>query len=76
MELRLNQLPPGVDGTVTAVGGGKLRRCRLKSLGLTPGVSVCVHYRSPAGGVTVLALGKTLKAVERKDLRRICVRME
>ena len=74
MEVTLDQLRLGRQGTVTAVDVPAALRKRLRGFGLVPGTCVGCRYRTPDGSVTALELRSSVIALRTRDMRyiRVC----
>ena len=74
MEIALNELRLGQQGTVISLEApaGLLRR--LHDLGMIPGTQVRCRYRTPCGKVTALDLRGSVIAMRTRDMKNIRVR--
>ena len=73
MEISLDGLRLGQQGTVTQVETDKVLKHRLQAFGLVPGTRVYCRYRTPCGSVTALELRSSVIALRTRDMARIKV---
>lgn len=72
----LDQLKPGQDGIIAAVGGeGALRR-RLLDMGLTPNTRVLVRKVAPMGDPIELYLRSYVLTIRKDDAAKITLKEE
>ena len=73
MEVSLDQLPLGRQGTITVMDTPPALQKRLYAFGMVPGTCVACRYRTPGGSVTALELRSSVIALRTRDLRNIRV---
>lgn len=73
MEVSLDQLCLGQQGTVTAINAPLALCKRLRAFGMVPGTCVVCRYRTPGGSVTALELRSSVIALRTRDMRYIRV---
>lgn len=73
MEMSMDRLRLGQQGTVTCIDTDEFLRCRLRAFGLVPGTQVLCSYRSPGGSVTAVEFRGTVVALRTRDMKNIRV---
>ena len=73
MEISLDGLYLGQQGTVTGINTDKILKRRLQAFGLVPGTQVYCRYRTPCGSVTALELRSSVIALRTRDMVNIRV---
>lgn len=74
MEISLDQLRIGQQGTVTQINVPPHLARRLQAFGMVPGTRVACRYRTPCGRVTALDLRSGVVALRTRDMR--CIRVK
>lgn len=73
MEISLDGLRLGQQGTVTGINTDMTLKHRLQAFGLVPGTRVYCRYRTPCGSVTALELRSSVIALRTRDMAHIRV---
>lgn len=74
--MTLKNLPVGKSGTITAVGGEGLLRCRLLDMGLIPHTFVTVQKIAPMGDPMEIRLRGYELTIRMEDADKIEVQPE
>lgn len=74
MEKLLTELPPGGQGTIIAVQGGRGFQTRLRNLGLAEGQMIRKVSHLAWGGPVVVEVKRSQVAIGRGMARKILVR--
>lgn len=69
--MKLDELPAGHTGTITAVGGEGMLRCRLLDIGLIPQTKVRVMKIAPMGDPMELLLRGYSLTLRKEDAHNI-----
>lgn len=69
--MKLDELPAGHTGTITAVGGEGMLRCRLLDMGLIPQTKVRVMKIAPMGDPMELLLCGYSLTLRKEDAHNI-----
>ena len=74
--MTLKNLPVGKSGTITAVGGEGLLRCRLLDMGLIPKTTVRVEKIAPLGDPIELRVRDYALSLRKEAARNIQVEVK
>jgi ferrous iron transport protein A len=74
-QVRLDELPMGLEATIEAVDSTESAGRRLLDLGLLPGTSVVAVRRAPLGDPTVYEFRGTRLCLRHSEARRVRVRV-
>ena len=69
--MKLSELPVGQSGTILAVGGEGLLRCRLLDMGLIPKTRVTVQRIAPMGDPMEIRLRGYELTLRKEDAAKI-----
>ncbi len=69
--MTLDNMKVGSSGTITAVGGEGILRCRLLDMGLIPQTVVTVSKVAPMGDPMELSLRGYILTLRKEDARNI-----
>ena len=75
MEIGLDRLPLGKQGTVTGIDTDMDLKKGLHDFGFVPGTRVSGRYRTPDKSVTALEFRGTVVALRTRDMRSIRVKL-